>query len=175
MAETFKSPCPMVKQVIRKMKKLVVGFALAILLLSMVNIGMVAGSKPNSVPPDIQKITFVHYAKSGGHSRPPWDDTEDDFRFLSGGVRWFGTVSYEVNPTGSGLDPDVVLDTLEASMETWDSETSFELFAEPSSTTETSIGYDGENRIVWGAIDVDIILGCFDNVGARFFKRFNIT
>jgi hypothetical protein len=107
--------------------------------------------------PTIEKVTFIHYAKSSGHSKPVWDDTVEDFRLIAGGVKWSGTISYEVNPVGSGLDPEVVRDTLETSSETWDSQTPFELFAAPTITSATSVGYDGTNRIVWGTLDPGII------------------
>lgn len=139
------------------MKKLFTTLVLVTLFLSLASIGTAASNKPNNTPPDIQRVTFVHYAKSTDHSKPSWDDTEDDFRLIAGGVRWFNTVSYEVNPAGSGLDSSLVVSTLETSLETWDSETPFELFASPATTTETSISYDGTNRVVWRALDPGII------------------
>ena len=131
------------------MRKLLVSLLLLTLLLSMTSTGIAAGKKPNTVKSDIQMLTFVHHAKSGGHSPPTWDDTEDDFRLMMGGAKWSGTISYQVNDAGSGLVEQDVIDTLGASSETWDDETSSELFADPASTEETSIGQDGTNRVVW--------------------------
>jgi hypothetical protein len=139
------------------MKKLIVSFVLATLFLSVASLGIAAGNKPNNIPPDTQKITFVHYAKSSDHSKPSWDDTEDNFKLIAGGVKWTSTVNYEVNPSSSGLDSGVVTNTLDASLETWDSNTAFELFASPTVTTETSVGLDGKNRIVWGALSPGVI------------------
>jgi hypothetical protein len=138
------------------MKKLLSGLSVLMLLLLAVPVLATPSKKPASTPPDIEKITFVHYAKSG-HSKPTWDDTEDDFRLIAGGVKWPDTMVYEVNPSGSGLADPVVLSTLEASSETWDAETSFELFAPPTLTGATSVGYDKTNRVVWGALDPGII------------------
>jgi len=72
-----------------------------------------------------------------------------------GGVKWFNTISYEVNPDGSGLEnnPELVRSTLDASSETWDEETGFELFYTPSLTEDSLIGYDKINRIVWSDLD----------------------
>lgn len=137
------------------MKKLFALFLIATLFLSLTSLATAASNK--LAAPAIEKVTFVHYAKTGDHSKPTWDDTEDSFRLIAGGVKWSATISYEVNSTGSGLASEVVRSTLETSSETWDSQTSFELFDPPSVTTETSIGYDTKNRIVWGALDPRII------------------
>ena len=137
------------------MRKLIVSFVLASLVLSMTGIP-VAASQPPTLP-NIEKVTFVHYAKSSDHSRPVWDDTVEDFRLIAGGVRWLGTISYVVNPTGSELNPEVVRSTLETSSETWDVATSFELFASPTVTSGTSIGYDSTNRVIWGILDPGVI------------------
>jgi hypothetical protein len=114
-------------------------------------------SKPEFGTPTIEKITFIHYAKSSGRSKPVWDDTQDDFKKIAGGVKWSSAVSYEVNPTGSDLDNAIVLNTLNASLESWDSKTSFELFASLTQTTETSIGYDDTNRVIWEALSPGVI------------------
>lgn len=137
------------------MRILFVSLVLASLAATM--IGMpVAASQPTT-PPNIEKVTFVHYAKSSDHSKPIWDDTVEDFRLIAGGVKWFSTISYEVNPSGSGLDAELVMSTLAASSETWDSATSFELFAAPTITSETSVGSDNTNRIVWSALSPGVI------------------
>ena len=136
------------------MKKLFASLVLATLFLSVTGIGIATNNK---APPNMERVSFVHYAKLTEYSKPTWDDTEDNFKLIMGGVRWFDTISYEVNPDGSGLDPDIVKSTLEASSEAWDSETSFELFAPPNITNESSIGYDGINRIVWSSLDPGII------------------
>lgn len=135
------------------MEKLIVSLVVVCLFLSITSIAV--SKKP--VPPTIEKVTFIHHAKSTSHSKPQWDDTEDDFRLIAGGVKWFDTISYEVNPAGSGLNSVDVISTFEASSETWDVETPFELFASPTSTSYTSVGYDGNNRVVWGTLDSGVI------------------
>jgi hypothetical protein len=137
------------------MRELFVSLVLASLVATMMGIPVAASQ--STTPPNLEKVTFVHYAQSTGHSKPVWDDTVEDFKLIAGGVKWSGTISYEVNPTGSGLDEAVVRSTLETSSETWDSATSFELFALPTITSGTSIGLDGTNRIVWSALSPGII------------------
>jgi hypothetical protein len=137
-------------------KALSVGLMVLLLILSMPTIAItVHAGKPNNAPPEIEKITFVHYATD--HSKPVWDDTVTDYRFIAGGVRWFNTISYKVNPSGSGLDSEVVRSTLEASSETWDSVTGFELFAPPTITSESVVSGDGKNTIGWSSLDPGII------------------
>ena len=102
------------------MKKLSTIFMLATLFLSLAGIGMAAVSKPNNMPPDLQKITFVHYAKSSGQPKPVWDDTVDKYKLLFGGIKWENTMQYEVHPDGSDLDDDDVMTTLSTSLKTWD-------------------------------------------------------
>lgn len=140
------------------MKKLLVGLSCLLLLVVLAFPVLAANQSRKSVtaPPEIEKITFVHHAKSG-HSKPTWDETQEDFRLIAGGVKWPTTMSYEVNPSGSGLGSELVRSTLEASSETWDDETLFELFALPTLTGETSVGYDETNRVVWGALDPGVI------------------
>jgi len=132
---------------------------LAAFVLGLAGIALVAaaGNKPSSVPRDLEKLTFVHHKIPRHYSPPTWDDTEDDFRLIMGGAHWFETISCEVNPAGSGLVPEVVRSTLEESTNTWDEETGFALFAAPTITGESSIGYDDANRIVWSDLDAGVI------------------
>jgi hypothetical protein len=158
------------------MKAVIAVFLSAILFLGMASIGAAAVGK-KSATPYIEKETFVHYAKSSNHSRPIWDDTEDDFKLTLGGVKWTSTINYEVNPAGSGLDAEVVRSTLETSSETWDAETSFELFAPPTITTATAIGYDGTNRVVWRALPPGVIAVCYRwyNRATKEIREFDIV
>jgi len=135
------------------MKRLVIGLVLAILVLSLSGIP-VAASPPDSS--NIEKVTFIHYAKPAAQARPVWDETATNFKLISGGVKWFSTISYEVNPAGSGIDATVV-GTFQASSATWDAQTSAALFNAPTAITATTIGRDNINRVVWGALNPGII------------------
>ncbi|PKP59435.1 MAG: hypothetical protein CVT89_01280 [Candidatus Altiarchaeales archaeon HGW-Altiarchaeales-2] len=117
--------------------------------------------KPELGTPTIEKITFIHYAKSSGHSKPEWDDTEDDFKFIVGGIKWPNLpISYEVNPGDSGLDEDVVLGALTSASEEWDSWVVADLFNIPTLTDKAAIGYDYKNRVVWADLPEGIIAIC---------------
>ena len=114
-------------------------------------------------PPTLEKITFVHYLKDE-HSKPVWDDTVTDYRFIAGGVRWTRTIFYEVSMAGMPdyLEPEWVRDTLEAASETRDDvvDTEFfsrELFSSPSLTNELVVSGDCKNTVGWDLLDPKII------------------
>ena len=77
------------------------------------------------------------------------------------------TVSYEVNPDGSGLDPEDVISTLGESLETWDDAIlgTFELFNE---AIHLEIGkpltpgdLDYRNIVVWEDLSFNIWGECY--------------
>jgi len=108
----------------------------------------------------VEGYAFVHYAKDSNEikkSKPVWDDTVDIYKFMFGGIKWESTMQYEVNPSSSGLDSAQVQTTLKSSLETWDSETSFELFDDELGITNEGFFSgveDGEriNRVTWGKL-----------------------
>ena len=114
--------------------------------------------KPKLGAPTLEKITFIHYAKSSDRSKPVWDDSADKYKLLLGGLKWEDIMQYEVNSEGSELDDDAVMVALGASLDTWDSETSFELFDdELKETTEGFNSGDFINRVTWGELSPGII------------------
>lgn len=139
------------------MKKAIAVFVLATLVISLnIGIGWSEKNKQKNIP-TIEKLTFVHYASPPSHVLARWDDTEEDFRLIAGGIKWHQTISYEVNPSGSNLDPEVVRSVLEISSETWDANTTFELYSIPTINYSGVVGYNGLNTIAWGSLDPDII------------------
>jgi len=134
------------------MRKLLIGLVVTTLLLSSASAGLAVSNNPI-----IEKLTFVHYAKPSDQSKPIWDDQVGDFRLIAGGIKWFETISYEVNPSGSSLAPETVQLNFEASSETWDLETPFDLFAVPTITLYSYIGHDGTNRIIWKLLSPGVI------------------
>ena len=125
----------------------------------------------------VEGYVFVHYAKDSDHSKPVWDDTEDIYKFLLGGIKWFEPMTYEVNPDGSGLTKRQVLAALSASLDTWDTaiaETplSFELFDDNLPTTKGGFNSgDRINRVTWD--NLSEIFGA--NVIAVNYFWFNST
>ena len=122
--------------------------------------------KPELGTPEIEKITFIHYVKYSGQSKPVWDDTEDDFKFIVGGIKWFNTISYEVSEIGMPeyLNSGVVRNKLEESSETWDDAVTNEFFGTELFSTSPTIltdepvsSGDGNNTVGWGSLDPGII------------------
>ncbi len=105
----------------------------------------------------VEGYVFVHYAKgyeSAAKSKPSKsviDDTVDIYKLMYGGIKWADTMQYKVNPEGNtfvGIED--VMSILSASLETWDTETSFELFNDVlETTTEGFDSGDRINRITW--------------------------
>lgn len=135
------------------MNKLIIGLVLALLLLSTAGIGVAADNKPDNAPPDVQKITFVHYAKSADNSKTEWDEEVDVYKLLPSKVKWYDTVEYEIYADGSGLNKKNTYDAISESLQTWDAETSFDLFAKPKwmegQASVTPGELDGKNIVVW--------------------------
>lgn len=109
---------------------------------------------------ELERIDFVHYAKPEHPGKPPKKPKGPScFKLL--GPKWKSfPVAYVVNPTGSGLTEEFVITTVSTSAETWDSETSTELFGnEP--TLDYGVKYGNQdfvNAIAFGDHpDVNVI------------------
>ena len=132
-------------------------------------------------PSRIEKVTLVHYLAQGA-GPPAWDENEDDYRLIAGGVRWWDEdlpVVYVVNLRGSGLeetnslgnldgDEEDELDALEIlqlASEEWDDGAcsgwggiTVDLFEEdPETTDKSTVGMDGVNLILWSDLDERVI------------------
>ena len=130
-------------------------FSFALVLPSLV-VGQ--NKKPDTDSLEIGKVSFVHYAKPTNKAKPPVDGDVDKYKLFPRGLKWTETVDYSVNYWGSGLDGNGVMEALEASLEVWDDETNFELFATP---LETSMGnaviFDGANLVFWDDLNDGVI------------------
>jgi len=101
---------------------------------------------PNHEPLD--KITFIHYAKSSSHEK----SSPVCYKLL--GVKWTALpVSYVINPSNSGLSADFVTTAISSAAETWDAATSKELFNDVYAV-DYNINYgvqDYKNAITFGS------------------------
>jgi len=89
------------------------------------------------------------------------DPTSSCFTFLEQGMRWQSTESFVVNPRNSGLQSGFVVDTMNTSTETWDRETSFDIFEDGSKDINALLdlsNVDQKNVVVFGAV-VDEVTG----------------
>jgi len=83
------------------------------------------------------------------------DPTSSCFTFLEQGMRWQSTESFVVNPRNSGLQSGFVVDTMNTSTETWDRETSFDIFGDGSKDINALLdlsNVDQQNVVVFGAV-----------------------
>jgi len=98
---------------------------------------------------DLERVDFIHYANS---SKPvKTSKTPTCYKLM--GVKWLNTVNYSINPLNqNGLDPAEVAYTIGSAAETWDRETSTELFNNVYDVDFTAqYGYfDGKNAIAFG-------------------------
>ncbi|WP_340818116.1 matrixin family metalloprotease [Methanolobus sp. WCC4] len=136
------------------MNKLIIGLVLAVFVLSTASIGVAADNKPDNVPSDIQKITFIHYAKSADNSRTEWDDEVEMYKLLPAKVRWYKTVEYEIYVEDSGLGTGEAFSAIKDSLKPWNDAIGFKLLSaekgtEKSAPTTTAQVRDEKNVVMW--------------------------
>ena len=118
----------------------------------------------------VERTTHIFYVdgathKGTEHGKPgggndgkkgEQDPTASCFTFLQQGMRWQSPGEpFIVNPTNSGLDSSFVVDTMNTSTETWDQETSFDIFGSGTKDTSASLvltTVDQKNVVVFGEV-----------------------
>ena len=94
---------------------------------------------------EVQEYTIVVYAI------PPTDDsmTNHDYALLN--YHWYSTINYYVNPSNSyGFSSSAVVNTITASANSWDGQTSYSVFSYRGTTTRSAGIRDGYNVVAWG-------------------------
>ncbi len=82
---------------------------------------------------------------------PSTDDsmTNPDYLLLS--YHSYSTINYYINPTNTyGFSTTSVVSTITTSVDTWDKETSYNVFSYKGTTTKAAGKQDGYNVIAWG-------------------------
>ena len=82
---------------------------------------------------------------------PPADDsmTNPDYKLLR--FHWYTTAGYWINPTNTyGISESEVVNAIQISANTWDVETSYQVFSYKGTTTNLAGKYDGYNVVSWG-------------------------
>lgn len=146
-------------------KKLVVTFVVALIVLS-TSTHPVYSEFDNVKNRDIEQVIFIHYVK--GNAKPQEKETSY-FKLI--GARWKSfPITLEVNPSGSGLKEEFVIEAIRLAAEEWDSGMYSQLLGyqwygvSPNLFMDniflTSKGYndlawtadklDGYNTLVWG-------------------------
>jgi len=81
---------------------------------------------------------------------PPEDNSMEnpDYKLLR--FHWYTTVEYWINPTNTyGISDSNVVNAIQTSANTWDVETSYEVFSYKGTTTNLAGKYDGYNVVSW--------------------------
>jgi len=89
---------------------------------------------------------------------PPTDDsmTNPDYKLL--GFHWYTTAGYWINPANKyGFTSSAVVTAITTSADTWDSQTSFQVFSYQGITSKQAGRYDGYNVVAWGAYRAGVI------------------
>lgn len=101
-------------------------------------------------PHVIDRLVFIHYKARGGGGDPATTPTDQATNYRYTGIHWFKLpVTYEVNPSGSGIsDRGAVVTAITYAFEEWDKYTSKELFSNLVATTTLTGGYRDEHNVV---------------------------
>lgn len=104
--------------------------------------------------PPVHLMVIEHWHKGGRitlNAIPPEDDslTNPDYKLLP--FYWHTTIKYWINPKNSyGFSTSTVVATITTAAESWDANTSFELFVYQGTTRRSAGSRDGYNVVAWG-------------------------
>ena len=83
---------------------------------------------------------------------PPVDNSSTNPYYELLGFHWYSTISYYVNPSNSyGFSTSGVISVITLSANTWDTETSYQVFSYQGTTTRKAGRYDGRNVVSFSA------------------------
>lgn len=128
-----------------------------LVVLSFVSVTSVVIAKEQDDKGPLTKITFIHYkkdknqAKPGGSAKP---NTSSCYGYLAKGAKWKTTENYVVNPTGSGLEKNSVLQAMDAGVVEWETYGGSAIFGNGSldaGAVYDDTKTDGKNVTVFGS------------------------
>jgi hypothetical protein len=123
-----------------EMKALKAFVLLSVVLFSMFAAALAASARVNSV----QEKVVVVYAIS------PTDDSGTNPDYVLLGFHWYSAINYYINPKNSyRFSTTTVVNTITASANAWDSQTSYQVFNYRGTTTRTAGRRDGYNVVSW--------------------------
>jgi hypothetical protein len=89
---------------------------------------------------------------------PPTDDSMSNGHYKLLRYRSYSTINYYVNPTNSyGFSSSAVVSTISTAVNTWDSQTSYQVFSYKGTTSRVAGTRDGYNVISWGSYSAGVI------------------
>lgn len=99
---------------------------------------------------------------------PPTDNSMSNRHYKLLRYHSYSTINYYVNPTNSyGFSSTAVVNTISASVNAWDSQTSYQVFSYKGTTSRTAGTYDGYNVISWGSYSAGVIAVTMSWVSGR--------
>lgn len=144
--------------------------AITIILITLSGLALAAPGNSNGPQNDrgpLEKISFIHYKDS--NAKPPWagggkNNTKSTcYSFLAKDAKWKQTENYYINPANlEGLSEADVVNATNTSINTWDSEVSFNIFG--TGLVDYSVSYnngdlDGINTVSFGSISDPNVIG----------------
>jgi hypothetical protein len=130
------------------MKKLKVSTLLLLMLFSAFAMIVAASTAEAAV---YEKIVVVY-------AIPPTDNsmTNPDYALLQ--FHWYTTINYWINPKNKyGFSSTAVINTITTSANTWDVQTSFQVFNYRGTTSRNAGRRDGYNVVSWGSYQAGAI------------------
>lgn len=89
---------------------------------------------------------------------PPEDDSMTNPHYLLLDFHWYTTIKYYINTKNKyGFSATAVVNTITASVNTWDKETAYQVFSYKGTTTRSAGRRDGYNVVAWGAYQAGVI------------------
>lgn len=89
---------------------------------------------------------------------PPTDDSMTNSHYELLTYRSYSTINYYINTKNTyGFSSAAVVSTITTSVNTWDKETSYQIFSYKGTTTRAAGKRDGYNVIAWGKYSVGVI------------------
>jgi len=93
----------------------------------------------------------VHEKIIVSYAFPPEDNSMSNPHYKLLSFHWYATINYWVNPKNSyGFSTSAIMTAITASTNTWDAETSFQVFKYRGMTYRTAGRRDGYNVVSWG-------------------------
>ena len=152
-----------------------IGFlALAVLVLLSLVAMMPLSTFAAESPVHLMVVEWYDRGRVTFNAIPSTDNSNStsDYKLLS--FHWYTTAEYWINPTNDyGFPDDEVVYNITAAADTWDSETSFQVFSYKGTTDRVAGVNDGFNVVSWGeysqsnAIAVTFIWYTRTRVGGR--------
>ena len=97
-------------------------------------------------------------ARTRTHGIPPTDDSMTNSHYGLLTYHSYSTINYYINPKNAyGFSSADVVSTITTSVNTWDKETSYQVFSYKGTTTRVAGKRDGYNVISWGRYSAGVI------------------